>query len=1593
MAIDTSIYPYFDDYSEDKNFHKILFRPGVAVQARELTQTQTILQDQIRRLGNYVFTNGDKVTGPKPIINLDARRIKLRNTDSLGRPIDLNLLLDTYVLSPTNDVIGLVEFVYEEDTPEVGDVKSIVITLKKFNTTDNGNFDEASTLYFYRDYVDALNNGTPDYTAIVETNSTLNVFSTLSSFSKDVRLEESTNLIKVGDLLVIQGLNFEVYVTEIVSQRELRIDKPIGFNVNNEKVSYVRKSCNPTTILTQDSATFYNDGYFLKSATQKIVVDPNTAFPTKYVGFFYEQKIVDHLDDPSLLDPAVGSSNYFAPGADRLQINLNLTSVNINQDGDPDTREDFLPVLKFVKGEIEYVQEVSGYSELDRKLAERTYDESGNYIVDKFSIIPGETLPESNTLIFSITPGLAYIGGFQVKTVSPTTIEIPKNVSTEVIRGYNINTTQGNYFKIEDIQGSLFASDQIVQSLNFLEGHSDYNPTSANTKVADIEVRNIEFDSLNGNKLVYKLFINNIASVEEVPLDWPSWSRAYKIPEDSGRQLANILYEQNLELPFSSSDTPIVYTPPGLSTVTITPSSGVRFYSLNREPDASGLAFWYRRWEDENFDLTRIVSGFISEQLQKSFNGGPDNLDRLTSNTKGFLSVLNNSPFYNGLINPKDIKSIVRVSNPFTSYADSSSYTLPSFKANVSTFGRLGDAIVTFDKKESDTLLFPTNKDYVKGVTRIGTEYTKTVKGAAFVSGVYTKTFSEPEFFPIGNGEIGASTARQYITMVVRTGATANVAYGTWDFEEGKVTVLGDSLSVQIDTGDSSFNGTADINFRIENDSVVPRVKTLIDNQYKVVDIQLADKDYSLSVSDIAEFKGIFRLGNVTQFVGEWSPAITYDYNQIVTFRGIPYVSIDFTTNVAVEFANAWTRLDSDNYGLYVLDDGQRDNLYDHGSIKYVGGGTPGNVLITYSYYTHSGEGPVVVSSYPNYDSIPTYRSVVTSRDFNLRDCIDFRPRRQDLIPQKTFQQTIYPVSSVNTEADIEYYLGRIDRLYVTNRNDNFTSPYNRFYADIGIQSLNPLEPTDISDFSKLAIAVLEIPPYTVSSFDVVVQYIDNKRFTMSDIGKLEDLIVRIDKAVKLQAIEVSMLKNIITNEEGDILLKSGVLVEDFSSLDKSELSTGYFSCAIDEDEKECFPAFAAYNLDLFITDAGSEIFLFNDIITKKYTEELFVSNLEGNNIINVNPGAVNDGRGRAIVTKKNSFSLNLLNSAGAMIIQGIASKTLAAYIAKNATGALSQAAYGFAKGSFSRYALSAAYNQESILQIAWGATRDLGMNFYNAVTSIDGLTKFVVDSISPFFDVASAVYNWASKGLSTIIPGFGSAGAGAGAAAGAGAGAGAGGAVAAAELAASTSGAAAAGSLSAIVAQGVATFGEGIALVGQSLSYILQGNVATGIQGLGLGFKAMATAITATTLNAAVLATSTLATATAGIPIIGSVTASIAAGTSSLAATILASPALTVVAAVVIVYAAVKIVSKAWKKLKKAFSDDRMKEDIRFLKRMDNGLNLYSFKYKKQFEDIAGRGYKQGYLASEVEQIYPNAVSIAENGYRMIDYSKIRKI
>src|SRR6056300_183026 len=79
---DFNLSPYYDDFTESKKFHRVLFRPGFAVQARELTQSQTILQNQIERSGDHFFKKGAMVIPGEIAFDVNYYAVKLSSIES-----------------------------------------------------------------------------------------------------------------------------------------------------------------------------------------------------------------------------------------------------------------------------------------------------------------------------------------------------------------------------------------------------------------------------------------------------------------------------------------------------------------------------------------------------------------------------------------------------------------------------------------------------------------------------------------------------------------------------------------------------------------------------------------------------------------------------------------------------------------------------------------------------------------------------------------------------------------------------------------------------------------------------------------------------------------------------------------------------------------------------------------------------------------------------------------------------------------------------------------------------------------------------------------------------------------------------------------------------------------------------------------------------------------------------------------------------------------------------------------------------------------------------------------------------------------------
>src|SRR5690606_16323820 len=87
VLAETKLAPYNNDYNEDANYVQMLFRPEHAIQARELTQLQSILQNQVERFGQHMFVNGTPVLGG----GIDFMGVTTLNLASTYAGVDIDI--------------------------------------------------------------------------------------------------------------------------------------------------------------------------------------------------------------------------------------------------------------------------------------------------------------------------------------------------------------------------------------------------------------------------------------------------------------------------------------------------------------------------------------------------------------------------------------------------------------------------------------------------------------------------------------------------------------------------------------------------------------------------------------------------------------------------------------------------------------------------------------------------------------------------------------------------------------------------------------------------------------------------------------------------------------------------------------------------------------------------------------------------------------------------------------------------------------------------------------------------------------------------------------------------------------------------------------------------------------------------------------------------------------------------------------------------------------------------------------------------------------------------------------------------------------
>ena len=117
-----NVLPYFDDFDPNKNFYRVLFKPGFPVQSRELTTLQSILQNQIQSFGSHIFKDGSVVVPGNVTYNSKYYAVKLNPTHvGLSVGLYLNQLVGKRIRGQSSQLSAIVQNVLTNTESETGD--------------------------------------------------------------------------------------------------------------------------------------------------------------------------------------------------------------------------------------------------------------------------------------------------------------------------------------------------------------------------------------------------------------------------------------------------------------------------------------------------------------------------------------------------------------------------------------------------------------------------------------------------------------------------------------------------------------------------------------------------------------------------------------------------------------------------------------------------------------------------------------------------------------------------------------------------------------------------------------------------------------------------------------------------------------------------------------------------------------------------------------------------------------------------------------------------------------------------------------------------------------------------------------------------------------------------------------------------------------------------------------------------------------------------------------------------------------------------------------------------------------------------------
>jgi hypothetical protein len=1032
--------PYFDDFDETKNYHRVLFKPTIPVQARELTQVQTILQNQIERFGNHIFKNGSVVDGCSITDLTPLSFVRLGDLNSVGSPVDTTLVLNKLAVSPTSNLSA------------------------RILATKNGSAAAyPATNILYVQYINSGINGEQ----VFANNEALTFYNLPRTGNNTIDVVYTSNTYQSNVTTVTTGNAHGISVT---------------------------------------SGIVYQNGFFVRTDNQVGIVSAYTTDAgNNVVGFAMNESIITADKDSSLNDNALGYSNFNAPGADRLKLNCSIITLDATTAA---ATVGFNPIAVYNTGQLVVKTADDPYSILGDKIAQQMYEESGNFVIQPFNV---DTIshPSNNALMeVRVSPGLGYAVGKRIELLKTAYADVRRGMDTNVLKSQQITANYGSYFQVTEYAGAFDFMN--YDTINLWDAPQQYitkrlwgNGGISGNNLGSARVRAVDYaggGAPGTNTAIYNVYV-------------------FDIRMSAGKDVSKVKFLAAGN-GFGGADV--------TSFGVVNGSAKNMFWSFgksglkNLRDGANNVNSQYT-WRKKTAS-TMAVNGTIPVTISTSDAGGTDlmpyGIGTLSDDvTQDFIITLNANAVTASLTGTV---SISNVSNVVTGSAT-------TFSSNFAN----GEVI------------------------QVGSDQ-------RIVTNVISNTSMQVD------APFSAVLAAQAYQKFIPKGYNIPVTH----FYPGRSIAVTNTTSATINTG---LNITATVGVTVHHD--VLRVNT------------------SPAKKDIR--KGRFvRLDTTFNPKGPWCLGFA-DIHQLVGVWG----------NATAVYNTTGTNLTSS----FVVHNGQTDSQYGLGYLYPDRGvdisATP-YLTVQLDYFaanTTTGLGFFTAESYPIDDvsvsnvnaikstELPVY---VTEAGYRvaLRDVVDFRPIATNTASDQTVPASgsinpsnnlssyvttasgsHVPSPSKNFQSDITYYLPRKDLFYFTSSGSlkikegvSADTPQTPIYPDNGMPVAVvyvPPYPSMTSDQMDTA-KIVNDKSYYVSrdtSNPVTTKSVTNRRYTMKDVGTLDQRLTNMEYYVALNLLEKKASDLTILDENGLNRFKNGIFADPFNSHDLGAVSNIEYRIAIDE--------------------------------------------------------------------------------------------------------------------------------------------------------------------------------------------------------------------------------------------------------------------------------------------------------------------------------------------------------------------------------------------------------------------------------------------